>query len=113
MMTDFTTPLQDRSCTELRELALELGIGFDKNAAKTLMVQVLSAGDSLGHLASEIPEFDEMCEMCGEQEADEGGLCMQCIMEGSDDREALLFAFREDDEGIRTCNCEDYPCCGH
>lgn len=59
-----------------------------------------------------LEEETEYCQNCGEQEAEKDGLCMQCIMEEYDDRGALNFAFRTDDK-IRTCECIDYPCCGH
>jgi hypothetical protein len=56
----------------------------------------------------------QICVACGEQEAVHDEMCVDCnisVMEvmGFAD---VGFSY-DDDPGYRTCNCEDYPCCGH
>lgn len=55
---------------------------------------------------------DEICVACGEQEAIHDGMCSDCLQMGGYGMNPDL-DFVEDDAGFRTCDCEDYPCCGH
>ncbi len=57
----------------------------------------------------------EACITCGEldwlNEDGECGACEESFLEAAVD--FVTGRFIADDPGYRSCNCEDYPCCGH
>ena len=55
---------------------------------------------------------EQICIACGEQEAISEGMCQDCNAATYDMNPDLGFSY-DDDLGFRSCNCEDYPCCGH
>jgi uncharacterized cysteine cluster protein YcgN (CxxCxxCC family) len=63
----------------------------------------------------------DMCDICGEIEVDldqfPDGVCSDCAggcsFDATDEDSVYFGGVVPEDIGFRTCNCEDYPCCGH
>ena len=51
-----------------------------------------------------------MCECCGEQDAVQNGLCLDCLLADTASSEGF-FGGIQDDFGV-VCGHEDFPCCG-
>ena len=56
----------------------------------------------------------KMCIECGEQFQQDGELCFDCANPDRLVVDRILYEDAPvDDAGLRVCDCEDYPCCGH
>lgn len=59
----------------------------------------------------------DMCDCCGEVEVDldlyPDGVCSECAGVTNEETMEYYGGVIVDDIGYRSCECEDYPCCGH